>query len=638
MLFAVEARAHTRDDPSLRPEDLLNVTKMPPPAPTLPQFDPPRNPAWVKAGAPYAASAVGAAEPLRRSRKARASLWLFRWGFIAAVWLSLTAAVMVLWFCRDLPLPESALDAVRRPSLTLQDRSGRVIATFGDLVGEPLHLAQFSRYLPAAVVAVEDRRFYHHFGIDPIGLLRAAWVNVTAGKVVQGGSTLTQQVAKTLFLSNARTTKRKVQELLLTLWLERHFTKQEILEIYLNRVYLGSGTWGMDAAAKLYFGVSARRLSLPQAAVLAGLPRAPSRFNPRVNPGAALVRGKQVLNALVEAGTITADQAQAAAARIAFPPSPIAPGWFADWVAEQAQTTLAPDVDAVVRTTLDSRDQAVAEARLGALLDGPGVAANVGQGAVIVVDASSGAVRAMVGGRSFHDSPFNRAVLARRQPGSAFKPFVWLTALEAGMTPDDTVLDAPIRIGNWSPVNFERRYSGEITLEEALAQSINTASIRLLLQSGGAKAVAATAARLGIADKLPNDASLALGTGEAGLLELTAAYAPFFNGGNRVTPFGLDRIPHQPQPVIEPEHAEMMARMLGAAVSQGSGRAAAVPGRVVAGKTGTTQDSRDAWFIGSVKGMLIGVWLGNDDNQPMKGVIGGGLPARLFHDIAMGID
>ena len=243
-------------------------------------------------GAPYSAAAAGSAEPPRRSRKARASLWLLRWGFIASVWLSLAAAVMVLWFCRDLPLPELALDAVRRPSLTLQDRSGHVIATFGDLVGEPLHLAQFSRYLPAAVVAVEDRRFYHHFGIDPIGLLRAAWVNVTAGRVVQGGSTLTQQVAKTLFLSNARTTKRKVQELLLTLWLERHFTKQEILEIYLNRVYLGSGTWGMDAAAKLYFGVSARRLSLPQAAVLAGLPRAPSRFNPRVNPAAASRSGQ----------------------------------------------------------------------------------------------------------------------------------------------------------------------------------------------------------------------------------------------------------------------------------------------------------------------------------------------------------
>jgi penicillin-binding protein 1A len=608
---------------------------MPRPAPTVPRFDPPPTSTRAKVVAPRSASPIGSAE---RSWKARAFFWLLRWSFIASVWLTLAAAVMVLWFCRDLPLPESALDAVRRPSLTLQDRSGHVIATFGDLVGEPLHLAEFSRFLPAAVVAVEDRRFYHHFGIDPIGVLRAAWVNLTAGRVVQGGSTLTQQVAKTLFLSNARTTKRKVQELLLTLWLERHFSKQEILEIYLNRVYLGSGAWGMDAAARLYFGVSARRLNLAQAAVLAGLPRAPSRFNPRVNPVAALARAKQVLNALTDAGTITAEQAEAAATRIVFPPSPIAPGWFADWVAEQSQTLLAPDADAVLRTTLDSRDQAVAEARLSALLDGPGAAANVGQGAVVIIDGASGAVRAMVGGRNFHDSPFNRAVLARRQPGSSFKPFVWLTALETGMTPDDTVLDGPIRIGNWSPVNFEHRYAGEISLEEALAQSINTASVRLLLKCGGAKAVAATAARLGISDRLPNDASLALGTGEVGLLELTAAYAPFFNGGNRVIPFGLDRIPHQTQPVIAPEQATMMARMLAAVVSRGSGRGAAVPGYVVAGKTGTTQDSRDAWFIGSMKGMLIGVWLGNDNNEPMKGVIGGGLPARLFHDIATSID
>ncbi len=229
-------------------------------------------------------------------------------------------------------------------------------------------------------------------------------------------------------------------------------------------------------------------------------------------------------------------------------------------------------------------------------------------------------------------------MLARRQPGSAFKPFVWLTALETGMTPDDTVLDAPIRVGNWSPQDFERRYLGEITLEEALAQSINTASVRLLLRSGGASAVAATAARLGIADKLPREASLALGTGEVGLLELTAAYAPFFNGGDRVVPYGLDKMAHAPERVISADDAAKMARMLGAVVSRGTGRAAAVPGRVVAGKTGTTQDSRDAWFVGSVNGKLIGVWMGNDDDRPMKGVMGGGLPARLFHDIATGID
>jgi penicillin-binding protein 1A len=602
------------------------------PAPTVPRFYPPQPAAST--GKPI----VQPPAPRVRSRKRRVLFWLLRWGFIASIWLTLAVAVTVLWYSRDIPRPEAALDAARRPSLTLQDRSGRIIATFGDLVGEPLRLKDFPPALPAAVVAVEDRRFYHHFGLDPIGLLRAAWVNITAGRVVQGGSTLTQQVAKTLFLTNARTTKRKVQEVLLTLWLERHFSKKEILEIYLNRVYLGSGAWGMDAAAKMYFGVSARKVTLPQAAVLAGLPRAPSRFNPRVNQSAAFARAKEVLGTMVDSGVITAEQAQVAAAQIVFPPSPIAPGWFADWVADQSQSLLAPDADAVLRTTLDNRDQAVAENRLNALLDGPGAAANVGQGAVVIIDAASGAVRAMVGGRNFRDSPFNRAALARRQPGSAFKPFVWLSALEKGMTPDDTVLDAPLRIGNWSPTNFEHRYFGDISLEEALAQSINTASVRLLLHAGGAKAVAATAARLGIAGKLPNDASLALGTGEVGLLELTAAYAPFFNGGNRVIPHGLDRTPHQPEPVIQPNQAAMMARMLGAVVSRGTGKAAAVPGRLVAGKTGTTQDSRDAWFIGSVRGTLIGIWLGNDDNQPMKSVMGGGLPARLFHDIATGID
>ena len=565
-------------------------------------------------------------------------LWLLRWGFIAAVWLTLAMALVVLWYARDLPRPEAALDAARRPSLVLEDRSGHVIATFGDVVGEPLRLKDFPPALPAAVIAVEDRRFYHHFGLDPVGVARALWVNVVAGRVVQGGSTLTQQVAKTLFLTNARTTKRKVQELILTLWLEKHFSKNEILEIYLNRVYLGSGAWGMDAAARMYFGVSARRVTLAQAAVLAGLPRAPSRFNPRVNPNAALARAKEVLGTMVESGVITADQAQAAGAQIAFPVNPAAPGWFADWVAERSQAIVAPDSDAVLRTTLDRRVQAVAESRLTALLDGAGAAANVSQGAVVVLDAASGAVRAMVGGRDFHTSPFNRAVLARRQPGSSFKPFVWLAALEKGMTPDDTVLDAPLHIGSWSPVNFERRFFGEITLEEALARSINTASVRLLIKDGGPKAVAATAFRLGIAGKLPNDASLALGTGEVGLLELTAAYAAFFNGGNRVIPYGLDRTPHQPEPVIAPEQAAMMARMLGAVVSRGTGKAAAVAGRVVAGKTGTTQDYRDAWFIGSVRGTMIGVWLGNDDNTPMKGVLGGGLPARLFHEIAMGID
>jgi penicillin-binding protein 1A len=494
-------------------------------------------------------------------------------------------------------------------------------------------------------VAVEDRRFWHHPGIDPIGLGRAAWTNLLAGHVVQGGSTITQQVAKNLFLTNARTFRRKVQELLLTLWLEHTFSKREILEIWLNRVYLGSGTWGVDAAARMYFGVSARRVNLWQAAMLAGLPRAPSRFNPRADPGAAAVRARDVLKAMTDTGAITAADAQAAAAQIAFPPAPpLAAGWFADWAAEQAQSQAPANADATVRTTLDARLQSIAEQHLAALLDGPGAAASVSQGAVVALDAATGAVRAMVGGRDYHQSSYNRAVLARRQPGSAFKPFTWLAALEKGVSPDDTVLDAPVRIGNWSPANFERRYLGEITVEEALAQSINTAAVRLLLQAGGPRAVAKLAASVGIADKLPNDASLALGTGEVGLLELATAYAAFFNGGARIAPFGIEALQANghaigavhapPQAAIDPDLAAMMVRMLTAVVARGTGRAAAVPGHVVAGKTGTTQDYRDAWFIGCIDGEIIGVWLGNDDNRPMKSVLGGGLPARLFHDIA----
>jgi penicillin-binding protein 1A len=583
--------------------------------------------------------------PRITATRRRRRWWLLKWALILSIWGVLASGLALVWFAWDLPRPEAALDAARRPSLTLEDRSGQVFATYGDVVGDALRLSDMPAYLPAAAVAVEDRRYWSHGGLDLPGIARAAWVDLRAGRVVQGGSTITQQVAKNLFLTNARTFRRKVQELLLTLWLERHFTKQEILEIWLNRVYLGSGAWGVDAAARVYFGVSARHVSLWQAAVIAGLARSPSHFSPRVDPAAAAARGREVLAAMAETGAITMAQAQQASAQIVFPPRPATQaGWFADWTAEQAETLLPLGADAVVRTTLDLHLQAVVESRLTAILDGPGAAAGVGQGAVVVLDAASGAVRAMAGGRDYRASPFNRAVLARRQPGSSFKPFVWLAALEKGARPDDLVLDGPIRIGNWSPQDFERRYRGEITLEEALADSINTASVRLLLQAGGPGVVAGVARRLGIADPLPNDASLALGTGDVGLLEMAGAYATFFNGGLRVTPRGLDAVSADGKPValpdaapvqvIDPNLAAMMVRMMVAVVARGTGKAAALPGHVVAGKTGTTQDFRDAWFIGGTGGVVIGVWMGNDDNRPMKNITGGSLPARLFHDIA----
>ncbi len=572
--------------------------------------------------------------------------WLRR-GVIAAIWGGLGVASLFLWVARDLPRPEQALEPARRPGLALQDAAGRVFASYGDVVGEKLRLRDLPRFVPAAAVAIEDRRFWREPGIDPIGLARAALTDIMRRRLAQGGSTITQQVAKNLFLSNARTFRRKLQELMLTVWLTRHFTRQQILEIWLNRVYFGAGAFGIDAAAHLYFGISARRLELWQAAVLVGLPRAPSRFNPHVDPEAAAARGREVLAAMVETGAISAAEARAAGARIRFTAHPTAGGWFADWAAGQSETALPPGEDAVIRTTLQAPVQTLVEQRLAALLDGPGAAHHATEGAVVVLDAASGAVRAMVGGRDWQDSPYNRATLARRQPGSAFKPFVWLAALEHGVRPDDPVMDAPISIGGWSPGNFDHRFLGPITVEEALAQSVNTVSVRLLLRAGGAHAVAAEAARLGIGDKLPNDASLALGTGEVGLLEMTAAYAAFFNGGLRVTPFGLASVTSEgrtvaasitpPAQVIAPDTARAMARMLAAVVARGTGRAAALPGRLVAGKTGTTQDERDAWFIGCVDGRVIGIWLGNDENQPMRDVEGGSLPARLFHDIAMGL-
>ncbi len=594
--------------------------------------------------APAAAPpAIRVAAPRRRLR------WrMARWLLILGIWAVLAAGLTLVWFARDLPRPEAALDAARRPGLTLEDRNGRIFAAFGDVVGDPLRLSDMPPWLPQAAVAIEDRRFWSHPGIDVLGMARAALVNLRSGRLRQGGSTITQQVAKNLFLTNARTISRKVQELMLTVWLEHSFTKREILEIWLNRVYLGSGTWGVDAAARMYFGVSARKLTLWQCAVLAGIPRAPSRLNPQADPAAAAARGREVLTAMAETGAITAAQAQAAAAQITFPPNAgTAAPWFANWASDQAQDALPQGVDAVVRTTLDPRLQATAEAKLDALLAGPGVAANVGQGAVVVLDAGTGAVRAMVGGRDWRASPFNRAVSARRQPGSSFKIFVWLAALEKGLTPDDTVSDLPLRVGSYSPSNFEPGFHGDVTLEDALAQSLNTASVRLLLQAGGPRVVAAVAHRLGIAETLPDNASLALGTGEVGVLEMAAAYASLFNGGYAVIPTALEaaEADHRPVPLARPaqrrvvalEQAGMMERMLAAVVSRGSGRAAAVPGRVVAGKTGTTQDYKDAWFIGATGPDVIAVWLGNDDNRPMKGVTGGSLPARLFHDIALDI-
>ncbi|MDO9712123.1 transglycosylase domain-containing protein [Paracraurococcus lichenis] len=610
-----------------------------PPAPPARARRGPASPARAAAPRPALSASPRTAAPRRRLRR-----WL-GWLVQGLVFGGLGLFLLLLYFAWDLPRVDGVPQATRRPSVTLLAADGSMLATQGDLYGETVRLRDLPPALPAALISVEDRRFRHHWGIDPIGLARAAVANWRAGEVVQGGSTLTQQLAKNLFLTTERTTRRKVQEALLALWLERRFSKDQLLEIYLNRVYLGAGAYGVDAAARLFFGVPAKRVNLWQAAMLAGLPKAPSRLNPRASPDLAVSRASEVLEAMVATGAITQAQMEAELGRMRLPaPSSRQAGWFADWALEDLAETFPGNADLTLRATLNPRLQAHVEARLEALLAGPGARAGVTQGAVVALDASSGAVRAMAGGRDFRASQFNRATSARRQPGSAFKPFVYLAALEKGMQPEDEVPDGPLTLGAWSPGNGTWRPRGEISMEEALAQSVNTAAVRILFRAGGPKAAAEAARRLGVEGRFPNDASIALGTGEVTLLDLTAAYAAFANGGLRVTPFGIAGatatgaalpVPRPaPRRVVTPEDAAAMRRMLEAVVARGTGRAAALPGRSVAGKTGTTQDYRDAWFVGFAGTTVIGIWLGNDDGRPMDEVRGGSLPARLFHDVA----
>jgi penicillin-binding protein 1A len=602
---------------------------------------------------PRAAPARRVKAPPSRPSPARRSpfRWL-GWLVVVAVWGGLALGALLLFLVWDLPRTDLALSQTRRPGVTLEAADGRIIATSGDVHGEIVRLRDLPAHLPAAIIAIEDRRFRDHLGLDPIGIARAAWVNWTTGRIVQGGSTLTQQLAKNLFLTPERSLRRKAQEAVLAVWLEWRFSKDELLEIYLNRVYLGAGAYGVDAAARLFFGVPAARLSLWQSAVLAGLPKAPSRLNPRTAPDAASARAVEVLEAMAETGFLTRAQATLAMEQISIPTRPARhAGWFADWVMDDLPERFPGNADLVLRTTLDPRIQQVVEQRLEALLAGPGTRARASQGAVVVMEAATGNIRAMAGGRDFRTSQFNRAVQARRQPGSAFKPFVFLAALERGASPGDMVSDAALNLGGWSPGNGEWRARGEISLEDAFAHSVNTAAVRVLQRAGGPREVMAVARRFGLDGPFPNDATLALGTGEVTLLDLAAAYAAFANGGLLPEPRGLAaaRADGRAVPIAPPvarratsaEQAAAMRRMMEAVVARGTGRAAQPPGgRPVGGKTGTTQDFRDAWFVGFTPvgaagggPLVIGVWLGNDDASAMLDVRGGGLPARLAREI-----
>ncbi|MGA2486901.1 MAG: penicillin-binding protein 1A [Roseiarcus sp.] len=582
----------------------------------------------------------------RAARRPRRSFLgrLVYWGFVFGLWGGVAIAGLFAYYASQLPPIDQLAVPKRPPNIAILADDGSLIANRGDTGGAAVRLSELPPYLPKAFVAIEDRRFFSHFGIDPIGIARAVFRDVTGRGGMEGGSTLTQQLAKNLFLTQERTLSRKIQEAILALWLERKYSKDQILELYLNRVYFGSGAFGVEAAAQKYFGKSARQVTLSEAAVLAGLMKSPTRLAPNRNLTAANERAAQVITAMAEQGHITeamAKLALAAPAQVVHDKSAGSINYAADYVMDMLDDTVgAIDEDIVVTTTLDPRMQAAAEHALTDELDAKGDKYGVEQGALVALDPD-GAVKALVGGRNYADSQFNRAVAAKRQPGSSFKPFVYLAALEKGLRPDTVREDAPITVKGWSPENYSREYFGPVTLTKALAMSLNTVAVRLGLEVGP-KTVVRTAHRLGITSELEPNASIALGTSAVTPLEMVAAYDSFANGGIGVQPHVIARVRTANGKllyarknanfgrVIDPQYVAMMNSMMEETLLTGTARKAELPGWQAAGKTGTSQDWRDAWFVGYTSALVAGVWLGNDDDSPTKKTSGGNLPVEIW--------
>jgi penicillin-binding protein 1A len=572
---------------------------------------------------------------------------LVYWGTVLGVWGLIFIIAFFAVFATDLPDTSSLYDVKRQPSISYLDRSGALVAVRGSQYAPPVDLDKLPAHVPAAFIAIEDRRFYHHPGFDPIGIARALVRNIQAGRIVGGGSTITQQLARNLFLTLDQTPRRKAQELILAVWLEMKFTKEEILALYLNRVYFGAGAYGIEAASQRYFNKPASKLTIGESALLAGMMKGPSRYSPVSASERAARRATIVLDEMVRIKAITPeerDEAIRKPVRVSAILANQRAQYFTDWVDAQVRSLVGePMEDLVVETTLDLPIQAAAERAIRA-----GVAAaskqGVEQGALVSIDGE-GRVRAYVGGKDYSQSQFDRATMARRQAGSAFKPFVYLTAMEAGRTPSTTVVDEPLRIGSWEPKNYTGRYLGTITLQTALAQSINTVAARLANEVGTAN-VAATARRLGINSKIQLDPSMALGAVEVNPLEMAQAYAPFANGGYSARGYAIERIRTKSGQILYDHGVEKRSRaqvigspslqymnqMMRQVVISGTGTAARVPGYDLAGKTGTTSDYRDAWFVGYTGGFVTAVWVGKDNNKPMKGVTGGNVPARIWRD------
>tara|TARA_B100000214_G_scaffold212254_1_gene154217 strand:- start:897 stop:2738 length:1842 start_codon:yes stop_codon:yes gene_type:complete len=602
----------------------------------------------------HTVSTTRSRKPIRKSRSI-----LARRGFFGS-FISITALctiwglaiLLVIGIYQATQLPDlSDLEFKKRDiAVSLVDRKGQNFATYGDFYLEPVTFNEIPAFLIEALVATEDRRFFQHWGIDPFSLVRAAVVNLKEGKIKQGGSTLTQQLAKNLFLVFDRSVERKVQELLLALWLEMSFTKEQILTLYLNRVYFGSGVFGLRAAAEYYFGKSVSDLRLNEAAMLIGTLKAPSKYNPRTNLSLAKKRTTQVLNNMMHAGSLKKNILRKHAKYRVKIKSQLnlqrGTWYFADWIRERAEA-YANNVylNKRVFTTLDPLLQKKAEAALANQLKRVNSNKQL-EGAVVVLDAT-GKVLAMVGGRNYFKSKFNRATQSRRQPGSVFKPVVFLAALSTGLSPETVISDQPLEIGSWRPKNFDGVYRTQVSLRQALQMSYNVATVRLSEKIGRDLTIK-MAYRLGINAKLDDKPSLALGSSGVSLINMTAAYAAISNGGFPVEPYGISSIVTEKgeliytrreqtaTPIASSKVIEDMNRMLEGVIAGGTGKEANI-GRTAAGKTGTSQDYRDAWFIGYSEGLTVGVWVGRDDNRPMRKITGGSIPAKIWGEFMVNI-
>ncbi len=579
--------------------------------------------------------------------------WRMRLALRLAVFTTVLAGVLMatamVRYTIRFPDPSALRQRAQAPLVRVLGRDGTVLAERGQSA-QAVPIGELPAHAIHAVLAIEDRRFFDHVGLDVRGLARAMLANLRAARYAQGGSTLTQQLAKNLFLSSDRTFERKLEEVVLALWLELRLGKSGILELYLNRVYFGAGVYGIEAAAQRYFAKSARELTVAEAAIIAGLLKAPSRLSPASRPEAAAQRAILVLAAMREAGFID-DAAHTAALnqQVTYAATDTAREetgyeYAVDYILDRLPPLAGHgQTGIVVETTVDASLQRHAQAVVARRLTDAAGTTEATQAGLVVLDRDGG-IRALVGGRAWSRSQFNRAVRAHRQPGSAFKPVLYLAATEGGISPETIVHDRPITIGGWSPRNDRGTYAGAMTLRHALAHSVNTIAVALQ-QDIGTKRVAAMARRLGITSTLREDASLALGTSEVTLLELTGAYSVLAASGQSVSPHIIRRVrtdrggvlharpAPRPTEVVSPSAVCQLNDMLHTAMVAGTARRAALPHHIAAGKTGTTQENRDAWFVGFTAHLTAGVWIGNDDSAPMAGVSGSGLPAQIWRDV-----